>query len=186
MASWNPGPNPFPDVETKKITDFEYLDELKFVRHAKVHVRKTPESLWQLSANFRARMTVHPKKGTPFTQKIKAPRGLYTDLASVPKALWNIVGPIGKHLEASILHDYLYMAWTDFRPKALRRDWDFADEVLKAGMKASRVRAFQRGLVYATVHSEIGWRVFKKKSYSLKSRMNAWLPHLKAGHGRNG
>ncbi len=186
MPNWNPGPDPFPSVEIKKISDFQYFDELKFVRHAKVHVKKTPESLWQLSANFRARMTVHPKNGAPYPLTIRAPRGLYTDLASVPQAVWNIVGPIGRHLEASIIHDYLYMAWTDFRNKAVQHDRDFADEVFLAGMKVSKVRPVQRTLIYAAVQSKIGWAVFKKKSYTLKERMDDWLPHLAAGHGRDG
>lgn len=184
MVTWNPGRNPFPDGKIDDITDFEYLDELKFLRHAKVHVKKTPQSLWQLTANFRARMTVHPKEGASYSLTIKAPRGLYTDLASVPKPVWGIVGPIGRHLEASIIHDYLYMAWTDFRNKAKRRDWDFADAVFLEGMKVSKVS--ERNIIYAVVHSPIGWAVFRKKSYTLKERMEAWLPHLGAGHGRNG
>lgn len=184
MATWNPGPDPYPAGKIDKITDFAYLDELKFVRHAKVHVDKTPRSLWQLSANFRVSMTVHPKAGDPYPLTIKAPRGLYTDLASVPDALWSIVGPIGRHLEAAIVHDYLYMAWTDFRARAVPRDWDFADEVLRAGMKVSKVG--KRKLIYAVVHSPIGWAVFRKKPYTLKERMEDWLPHLAAGHGRDG
>lgn len=185
MAQWNPGPDPFPAGDIKKITNVEYLDELKFVRHAQVHAKKSG-SLWQLAANFRASMTVHPEDGAPYALTIRAPRGLYTDLASVPKAFWHIVGPIGRHLEASIIHDYLYMAWTDFRTKAQRRDWDFADEFFRAGMKASKVRVIDRKLIYMAVHSPIGWAVFKKKPHTLKNRMNTWLPHLGTGHGRDG
>lgn len=184
MVAWNPGPNPFPAGKIDNITDFQYLDELKFVRHAQVHVNKTPKSLWQLSANFRARMTVHPKDDDAYSLTIKAPRGLYTDLASVPDPLWSIVGPIGRHLEASIIHDYLYMAWTDFRAKAKRRDWDFADDVFAAGMKVSKVH--KRKLIYNVVHSPIGWLVFRRKPFTLKERMEDWLPHLAAGHGREG
>ena len=88
MAAWKPGRDPFPVTAIAKITDLEYLDELKFVRHARVHVKKTPQSLLQLSADFGARMTAHPKGGDPYPLTITAPRGLYTDLASVPKALW--------------------------------------------------------------------------------------------------
>ena len=184
--AWDPGPNPFPDGEIDDITDFEFLDELNFVRHARIHVDKPPTSLWQVSAGFRARMTVHPTDGDPYPLTIEAPRGLHTDLASVPEALWSIVGPIGPHLEASIVHDYLYMAWTDFRDKALERDWDFADAVFLAGMAASNVTRFQRELIYSVVHSPIGWRVFRKKRYTLKERMEEWLPLLDPGHGRDG
>lgn len=184
MATWNPGPDPFPAGEIRRISEFKYLDELKFVRHARVHVRKTPESLWQLAADFRVRMTVHMKAGGTKTVTIKAPRGLYTDLASVPKVLWSFVGPIGTHLEASIVHDYLYMAWTDYRSSALRQDWNFADKVFLAGMTVSKVQ--KRRLIYTMVHSDIGWAVFKKKTYTLQERMQEWLPHLAASHGRDG
>ena len=184
MAPWNPGPDPFPAGAVDSITDFEYLDELKLVRHAQVHVKKPPESLWQLSADFRARMTVHPKDGAAYPLTLKAPRGLYTDLASVPEHLWSIVGPIGPHLEASIIHDYLYMAWTDFREKALSRDWKFANDVFLAGMTVSKVK--KRDLIHAAVSLPVGWRVFRKKSYTLKERMEDWLPQLAAGHGRKG
>jgi hypothetical protein len=186
MANWNPGADPFPPQEIKKISDFQYLDELKFVRHAKVHVKKPPESLWQLSDDFRVRMMVHPKNGAPYALTIRAPHGLQTDLASVPQVVWSIVGPIGRHLEASVIHDYLYMAWTDFRDTAVERDWDFADEVFLAGMKVSKVRSCQRTLIYIAVRTRIGWWVFKKKPYTLTERMDDWLPHLAAGHGRDG
>lgn len=76
MAAWIPGPNPFPSGEIDDVTDFEYLDELKLVRYAQVHLDKTPMSLWQLSASFRIRMTLHPKDGGPHALTIEAPRGL--------------------------------------------------------------------------------------------------------------
>ena len=186
MAPWNPGRNPFPHQPITRITGFEYLDELKFVRHATVHVDKQPKSLWQLSADFRVRLIVHPAGGEPYPTTIRAPRGLYTDLASVPKAFWWLVGPIGRHLEASIVHDYLYMAWTDFREKATRQDWTFADDVFLAGMKASRVSKNKRETIIKAVHSPIGWRVFRKKSYTLSQRMEEWLPQLARTHSREG
>jgi len=184
MASWAPGGDPFPAGDVREITDFEYLDELKLVCHATSHVAKPPESLWQLAADFRVRMRVHPKAGPAFPLVLKAPRGLHTDLASVPELLWSFVGPIGRHLEASIIHDYLYMAWTDFRSIALRRDWNFADLVFLVGMRASNVE--NPGLIYRAVHSVlIGWPVFKSKSYTLKERMEDWLPELDPAHGRS-
>jgi hypothetical protein len=184
MAAWDPGPDPFPSGKITKVTDFEYLDELKFVYHAKVHVDKTPKSRWQVDADFRVRMTVRPKNGAPYPLSIRVPQGMFTDLASVPKLLWSVVGPIGRHLDASIVHDYLYMAWTDYRAKASKRNWDFADAVYLAGMRTSRVA--KRKIIYGAVHSPIGWRVFKKKKYTLKERMEEWLPLLDPAHGREG
>lgn len=96
--------------------------------------------------------------------------------ASVPSVLWSLAGPIGRHLEASIIHDYLYMAWTDFRRVATKDDWRFADAVFLAGMTASR--APRRRLIHFAVHSFIGWSVFREKPYTLAERMEAWLPDL--------
>lgn len=36
------------------------------------------------------------------------PPGFYTDFASVPRALWSLVAPYGRHTKAAVLHDYLY------------------------------------------------------------------------------
>jgi len=183
MPTWNPGPDPFPAGEVERISDFEYHDELKLIRHARVHVRKTPESLWQLSADFRVSMTVHLRDGTARQIQLTAPRGLYTDLASVPKAVWSIIGPVGGHLESSIVHDYLYMAWTDFHDEATRADWNFADKMFLAGMMVSGVR--RRFLIYGAVRL-FGWPVFRAKSYTLEQRMEEWLEHLESSHGRDG
>ena len=102
----------------------------------------------------------------------------------MPQIFHAIVGPIGPHLEASIIHDYLYMAWTDYRTGARRDDWRFADRVFYAGMTKSDVR--KRDIIYAAVHSDFtGWPVFRKKSYTLRARMDEWLPLLDAGHGRS-
>ncbi|PPR19739.1 MAG: hypothetical protein CFH39_02566 [Alphaproteobacteria bacterium MarineAlpha10_Bin2] len=184
MSGWEPGPNPFPEEKIERITDLTYVGELNFVRHAKVHLDKPPKSLWQLTGDFSATMTVHPKTGAAYALTITAPRGLYTDLSSVPKALWFVVGPIGNQLENSILHDYLYMAWTDHRDTAQREDWRFADKMFRVGLKKSGVGWLQRSLMFVAVHSCIGWGVFRTKPYSLEQRMNDWLPHLDPGHDR--
>jgi len=183
MSGWEPGANPFPQEKIDKITGISYVGEMRFVRHAKAHL-DTPKSLWQLTDDFGASMTVHPKSGSPYSLTITAPRGLYTDLFSVPQPLWFVVGPIGKHLEISILYDYLYMAWTDHRETAARQDWRFADKMFLAGLKMSGVGWLKRSLMYVAVHSCIGWGVFRAKPYSLKQRMDGWLPRLDPGHDR--
>lgn len=44
------------------------------------------------------------------------PKGMYTDLSSVPKILWSIERPYGDFLFASVIHDYIYVkkpkGWT--------------------------------------------------------------------------
>ena len=185
MSEWKPGTSPFPEGKVEKITGLAYIGELKFVCHAKVHLDKPPKSLWQLAADFGVSMTVHPKDGADYLLTITAPRGLYTDLSSVPRPLWIFVGPIGKHTEISILHDYLYMAWTDYRDTPSRQDWGFADKMFLTGLKVSGVGWLKRSLMYLSVHSCIGWCYFRRKPYTLKERMNDWLPHLDSDHRRD-
>ena len=122
MSSWPPANNPFPDYKVKKISDFEYLDELKLVFHPKIHVPLHRELHWQLLSDFRVKMKLHKTKNDPAPTdlEIAVPRGFMTDLSSAPKFFWNIVGPIGSHLEASIVHDYLYWAWTYHRGKPIK------------------------------------------------------------------
>jgi len=180
---WTPGPDPFPSEDIKSVTNFEYLNELHFVRHAKAPP-DTTDSLWQLAKDFKTRCTVKLNDGAEKSVTLTAPRGLFTDLSSVPDTLWSLVGPIGKHLEASVIHDYLYMAWTDYRDKALRRDWRFANEVMMAGMKKSRVSRKDRTLIAVAIKSEIAWNMFRKKPYTLQNRMNQWLANLAPGHQR--
>src|SRR5688500_11341220 len=43
--------------------------------------------------------------GTAYT----VPAGFVTDFASVPRILWNILPPYGKHSRAAVLHDWLYV-----------------------------------------------------------------------------
>ncbi len=178
---WDPGDCPFPDTAVAAIEDFKYENELHMVRHH-APPDDAPDSLWQLSEDFTVSMICHPEGGGPadgFVHTVTAPRGMYTDLASVPRLFWSIIGPIGPHLEASIVHDYLYMAWTDFRPREdLERDWNFADAVLFAGMNASGVSVFQGDRISKAVHSSYGWETFSEKEYDLADRMEGWLGHL--------
>ena len=74
MSGWEPGPNPVPEEKIERITDLAYVGELNFVRHAKVHLDKPPKSLWQLTGDFSATMTVHPKTGAAYALTITAPR----------------------------------------------------------------------------------------------------------------
>ena len=76
------------------------------------------------------------------------------------------------------------MAWTDYRETATREDWCFADKLFAVGLKTSGANCLKRTVMYRIVHSCIGWGVFKAKSYTLEERMNGWLPHLEADHGR--
>ncbi len=94
---------------------------------------------------------------------IEVPRGMLTDLASVPWFARQIISQVGLHLEASIVHDFLYVAWQDVAGRAARPlDRLFADKVLLAGMIDARVSWLRRWIIYAAV------RLFGRGTYTTR------------------
>lgn len=93
---------------------------------------------------------------------ITVPKGLITDLTSVPAPLRIIAGRVGPWLEAAIVHDYLYIAWQDVPGLSPRqRDRAFADLVMLRGMEAARVGILKRRLIYAAVRV-FGWTAYRR------------------------
>lgn len=74
---------------------------------------------------------------------VHVPRGFETDLASTPRAFWNLVPPWGKYGEAAIVHDWLY--WTQ-RCTRLQ-----ADNTLREAMGILHVDGWQRDAIYFAV-----------------------------------
>jgi hypothetical protein len=101
-------------------------------------------------------------KGQVNQRKITVPKGMLTDLASVPRAAWALVAPVGPHLEASIVHDFLYIAWQDLGMEARSMDRDFADEIMRAGMIEAGVDRSQIVMIYSAVRA-FGGPVFRKE-----------------------
>jgi hypothetical protein len=89
---------------------------------------------------------------TSATGSIAVPKGFVTDMASVPKLFWNILPPFGRYTDAAVLHDYLYR--TQVYPRAT------CDRLLLQAMKASRVKWWQRTIIYLNVRwfGGIAWR----------------------------
>lgn len=84
------------------------------------------------------------------TKRITVPAGMLTDLASVPTAVRSVVGRVGRHLEASIVHDFLYIAWQDLENrKPTKRNRKYADRVFKAGLEAADSRV--KGVIVCMV-----------------------------------
>jgi hypothetical protein len=102
--------------------------------------------------------------GDPADKKryIEVPRGMLTDLSSVPWYGRWWISQVGPHLEASIIHDFLYVAWQDLPDRKRPRSADrlFADKVLHAGMIDAEVSAVKRAIIYLAVRLG-GWRMFK-------------------------
>lgn len=90
---------------------------------------------------------------------IVVPKGLETDLTSVPKLARGLVSKVGRHLEAAIIHDWLYGYHPDegLSPGMWTRE--LADAIFLAGMKASNVSRFKMFVIYRAV------RLGGRKSY---------------------
>ena len=53
--------------------------------------------------------------------EFRVPAGFHTDGASTPRAVWSIVPPFGRYLEAAVVHDYFYRNRTSLTRKAADR-----------------------------------------------------------------
>ena len=93
---------------------------------------------------------------------ITAQQGFSTDFASVPRVFWSVVGPIGKHTKASVVHDWLY------HHTAGGRKW--ADQVFLEAMKVSGAGWFKRRLCYRAVRlfGWVPWNRYKRNRVAKK------------------
>ena len=142
--------NPYPDRGWKEITDFEYLVPLELYRAAEaLPAREGSDADYVVRRPYTVGFRLDGK-----LRRIIVPQGMLTDLASVPRIARSIVGRVGPHLEASIVHDYLYIAWQDMDGRGPRSgDRDFADELFKVSMKAAKVRFLQRQIIHRSVRA---------------------------------
>ena len=82
---------------------------------------------------------------------ILVPAGFRTDLASIPRVLWNVLPPVSKADHAAVIHDFLYQTGGVTRADA--------DAVLNEAMEVAGVARVQRWLIYAGVRVG-GWKVW--------------------------
>lgn len=84
---------------------------------------------------------------------IRVPKGFKTDLASIPRVLWNVLPPVGRYNKAAVVHDFLYQNNGCTRAEA--------DAVLNEAMRVLGVRVTQRWAIYAGVRLG-GWVVWRR------------------------
>lgn len=111
---------------------------------------------------FRSRLIADIDGGLPYTLQAPliydsalldrtfiVPTGFMTDLASVPRILWNVLPPMGEYSDAAVIHDALYQ-----HGYGLRRGQ--ADSVLREAMECCGVGRWTRWTIYAGVRLG-GW-----------------------------
>ncbi|WOI56545.1 DUF1353 domain-containing protein [Palleronia sp. LCG004] len=150
-----PATNPYPDDWTQ-LTEFEYLSPLSLIRPVNNLVdRLGADGDYVLQHDFDCALHVDGE-----LHVLTAPRGLVTDLTSVPPVFRLVVGRVGPWLEAAILHDYLYVAWAFLDRRGPRpNDRLFADRVMLLAMEAAGVRRWRRRIIYLAL------RWFGARSY---------------------
>ncbi len=140
-----------------EITNFTYIDWLILGRAPESLFRGNREALYVVMEDYKVQMDIDGQR-----RYIIVPKGMTTDLASVPKIFRNIVGRVGPHLEACIVHDWLYIAWQLQEREPRKDDWEWANKVLYAGLEAANVKKFHRVAIKTAMEvGDISWGVFK-------------------------
>lgn len=135
--------------------DVIYTDVLRLVRRPEQPPGVDRETCYIVDGGYSADVRITEADGASWVQTIRVPAGMRTDLASVPRwARW-LVGRVGPHLEASILHDWLYIAWRHHAISPTEWQRRFADRLLLAGMEAAGMD-WRRWVIYAAVRAG-GW-----------------------------
>lgn len=143
-------PSPYPDSPWSAIAGFVYATPLHLYRAIdSVQRREGDDADYIVARPYTVRFKLDGRD-----REITVPQGLVTDLASVPRIAWSVVNRVGPHLEASIVHDFLYIAWQSSPERGARdADREFADKLFLAGMAAAKVGALDKALIYNTVRT---------------------------------
>ncbi len=140
--------NPYPDGPWTAITDFVYGTPLHLYRAIEAVQRREGEDAdYIVSKAYTVRFKLDGRD-----REIAVPQGMLTDLSSVPRLARPIIDRVGPHLEASIVHDFLYIAWQSLQARGVREeDREFADKLLRVAMEAAGVGTLNRFLIYNAV-----------------------------------
>jgi len=131
-----PSASPYPAAGWKCVTGFWFKSDLCLARLKERDPRFGPEEQYLVATDY----VVHVQLDGGPVRGITVPRGTVTDLASVPPVFRWYVGRVGRHLEASIVHDWLYVAWQQCGLAPTDDMRLFSDKVMLAAMLASGMR----------------------------------------------
>jgi len=150
--------DPYPAAPTE-VVGFTFTEDL-FLRRLK----DKPTTRSGLGANFVVERdyTVCWDSPTATGQKITVPRGMITDLASVPPVFRWLIGRVGPYLEAAVVHDFLTIAWRSLDGNGSVERRKFADDIMLAAMKAACV-GWQRPFIYGAIRAH-AWATYPKSS----------------------
>jgi Protein of unknown function (DUF1353) len=101
-------------------------------------------------------MAWHSNSGQHY-DPVVVPENFVTDLASIPRAFWQILRPEGRHTYAAVVHDYLY--WTQKRTR------EEADSIFKIALEDSKVSSKTVETLYHAV------RVFGQSAWDKNAKL---------------
>ncbi|MDQ4148457.1 MAG: DUF1353 domain-containing protein [Actinomycetota bacterium] len=102
---------------------------------------------------------------------IEVPQGFITDFASVPRPLWWLYAPWGRHGHAAVLHD-----WGYYEQDRQRREYD---RIFLEAMVVLGVGRVKRRLMWLAVRSPGGWL-----AWQANARRNKRSPGWKMSVGQ--
>lgn len=105
---------------------------------------------------------------SPLVGTIRVPVGFKTDLASIPRVLWNVLPPVGRYDAAAVVHDDLYQTGRVYRQPVTRR---LADAVLYEAMTACGVSPLTRWVIWSGVRLGGGlvWKRYRSRPAPLSA-----------------
>ena len=153
--------NPYPG-EFQQVTDFQYTSRLVLAREPDVLLMRDKAKVsYIVDQDYTVAFKVDS-----VDKSLTVPRGMLTDLSSVPWGARNIVDRVGPHLEASIVHDYLFIAWQLLEGRGARReDFRFANAVMFAGLDEVDIGWVPRNAIKAALSAPfVAWSVYRDRN----------------------
>ena len=142
----------------QSISFFQYDSDIQLVRLRKRLNCIPPEEQYIVAEDFKISFDLGDER-----KCVVVPRGTLTDLSSIPLPFRWLAGRVGPHLEATIVHDYLYIAWqvmNQEKPNPCYRD--YADDLMFHAMWNAGMR-FKARALYCAVRLG-GQCIFKKRN----------------------
>jgi len=115
---------------------------------SELNVTPLGNNKWKVNDEFEYHVGCYPSN-----EIINVPIGFITDFASIPRILWTIIDPVGKHGKAAVIHDYCYATACYSRKRS--------DEIFLEAMEVLKVEEWKRKVMFYSV-SYFGWFAWNK------------------------
>ena len=163
--------NPYPKQKVT-IAKASYVQDLCFGRRKGANTERNAHSRYMVTQDYKVKYQLKGEKDWHF---VTVPAGMYTNLAMGPARAEGSWEKVGKHLEAAIVHDWLYCAWKIFpahdkdKGKQYPPDYykEFADDLLLCLLEAAKYNEEDRNEFYESVWKYGEYSFRKQKRYPI-------------------